>query len=439
MPGISQYLTSDERLQKQRQKAEILRVKNNEPHRVYYFHQIDDPYSFLAVQFLQQLQRGFDVSLEIMLVPPPPDWAAPERSALVEYARRDVRDIAPDYGLGFSAHQQPQQIILDRATRIHAKLISDNKFVTHASSVDGAFWNQDEDMLDQLEDELGALAFSEAEVMLAAGAETRERLRHYLGATFYYAGEWYWGVDRLHFLTARLAQLGVRRSDGYASEIPIPPELQFTDLKSENGKPALHYFLSFRSPYTYIVAPRVMKLAHHYGVELKLRYVLPMIMRGLPVPRMKSMYIMMDVKREAGRQGIAFGKVADPVGKPVERGYALLPYAISEGKGEEYVLSFLQGAFADGIFAGSNSGLKKIVERAGLDWTVARKELTNTEWQSVVEINRQEMFDCGLWGVPSFRVEEFSTWGQDRLWLVEQELIKRLSRGAVAGNNRNTL
>jgi 2-hydroxychromene-2-carboxylate isomerase len=426
-PIITRYMTSDERLQKRRQKAESLRVEKNEPHRVYYFHQTDDPYSFLAAQFLQQLQQRYDVSLEIVLVPAPPDWAAPERLALVEYSRRDVRDIAANYGLSFSAQQQPPQNILDRANRLHGKLIADNKFVAHANAVDEAFWNRDEKRLDQLVDELGEHSLKQTEAALEEGARTRENLGHYLGATFYYAGEWYWGVDRLHFLTERLEQLGAVKDSEHSMATVAPPALQFANLKSLDGKPSLHYFLSFRSPYTYIVAPQVMKLAHHYGVELKLRFVLPMIMRGLPVPRMKSFYIVTDVKREARRQGTSFGKLADPVGKPVERGYAILPYAISEGKGEEYVLAFLQAAFADGIFAGSNRGLKKIVETAGLDWTTARKELTNTDWQETAEINRQEMFDCGLWGVPSFRVGEFSTWGQDRLWLVEKELIKRLS------------
>jgi 2-hydroxychromene-2-carboxylate isomerase len=426
-PIITRYMTSDERLQKRRQKAESLRVEKNEPHRVYYFHQTDDPYSFLAAQFLQQLQQRYDVSLEIVLVPAPPDWAAPERLALVEYSRRDVRDIAANYGLSFSAQQQPPQNILDRANRLHGKLIADNKFVAHANAVDEAFWHRDEKRLDQLVDELGEHSLKQTVVALEEGARTRENLGHYLGATFYYAGEWYWGVDRLHFLTERLEQLGAVKDSEHSMATVAPPALRFANLKSLDGKPSLHYFLSFRSPYTYIVAPQVMKLAHHYGVELKLRFVLPMIMRGLPVPRMKSFYIVTDVKREARRQGTSFGKLADPVGKPVERGYAILPYAISEGKGEEYVLAFLQAAFADGIFAGSNRGLKKIVETAGLDWTTARKELTNTDWQETAEINRQEMFDCGLWGVPSFRVGEFSTWGQDRLWLVEKELIKRLS------------
>lgn len=42
------------------------------------------------------------------------------------------------------------------------------------------------------------------------------------------------------------------------------------------------------------------------------------------------------------------------------------------------------------------------------------------------------MFEAGLWGVPSFRIlvdgaPVFSTWGQDRLWLVEIELLKHLA------------
>jgi 2-hydroxychromene-2-carboxylate isomerase len=426
-PHISEYLTSDQRLDKQRRKAERLRVKNNEPHKIYYFHQTDDPYSFLALQVLHRLQQDFDVHLEIMLVPPPPDWAAPERQALVDYSRRDARQIATTYGLSFSAQQQPPQRILERANRINARLIQDNKFIAHARSVDEAFWNQDDATLDQLLDELGDLPLTQVEIMLRQGAETREKMGHYLGATFYYAGEWYWGIDRLHFLTERLEQLGAGVDSEPGSPIAAPPALQLAERKSGDGKPSLHYYLSFRSPYTYIATPRVIELAHHYQVELKLRYVLPMIMRGLPVPRMKGFYIVRDVKREARRHGTAFGRIADPVGEPVEKGYAILPYAISEGKGEEYVLSFLQGAFADGIFAGSTAGLKKIVERSGLDWHVARKELANTEWREIAEQNRQEMFDCGLWGVPSFRVGEFSVWGQDRLWLVEKEIIKQLS------------
>jgi hypothetical protein len=44
-------------------------------------------------------------------------------------------------------------------------------------------------------------------------------------------------------------------------------------------------------------------------------------------------------------------------------------------------------------------------------------------WRDVAEANREELFALGLWGVPSFRVNSNEPhWGQDRLWVIEQEL-----------------
>ena len=41
----------------------------------------------------------------------------------------------------------------------------------------------------------------------------------------------------------------------------------------------------------------------------------------------------------------------------------------------------------------------------------------------VVEYYHQvEMFGHGIWGVPSFHVNETATWGQDRLWVIEEAL-----------------
>jgi 2-hydroxychromene-2-carboxylate isomerase len=50
----------------------------------------------------------------------------------------------------------------------------------------------------------------------------------------------------------------------------------------------------------------------------------------------------------------------------------------------------------------------------------------NDEWREQVELNRQQLFACGLWGVPSMRCTNCNThdtiatvWGQDRLWLLD--------------------
>jgi 2-hydroxychromene-2-carboxylate isomerase len=93
------------------------------------------------------------------------------------------------------------------------------------------------------------------------------------------------------------------------------------------------------------------------------------------------------------------------------------------GKGHAFARSFLSGAFAEGIDAGSDQGLLKIATRAGLTQAQVSTALADESWRQVAEANREELFGLGLWGVPSFRVNgNDAHWGQDRLWVIEQEL-----------------
>jgi 2-hydroxychromene-2-carboxylate isomerase len=119
---------------------------------------------------------------------------------------------------------------------------------------------------------------------------------------------------------------------------------------------------------------------------------------------------------------VPFGRVIDPVGKPVEMGYSLLPWARSQGRGYDYVQSWLSGTWAEGIDSGNLKGLRKIVKRAGLDWSEAREVLGNEDWRAEADANRTDMMDRGIWGVPSFRINDTITWGQDRLWVIEDGL-----------------
>jgi 2-hydroxychromene-2-carboxylate isomerase len=99
-----------------------------------------------------------------------------------------------------------------------------------------------------------------------------------------------------------------------------------------------------------------------------------------------------------------------------------MPWAIEQGRGFELAQAFLRGAFSMGIDAGSDSGLKRIVTMAGLDWKAAKPLVGNQDWHPLAEANRAEMVSLGLWGVPSFRVGETAVWGQDRLWVIDQAL-----------------
>jgi len=94
--------------------------------------------------------------------------------------------------------------------------------------------------------------------------------------------------------------------------------------------------------------------------------------------------------------------------------------------------SLLRHAFALGVGLHIDTGLRRAVEAAGLDWTEAEKVIGSDDWKPMVERNQNEMVDgLGLWGVPSFRLSgpgnepDLAVWGQERLWLVATEIRRR--------------
>lgn len=364
-PPIANYILGDKKLHAQRRKFERARLKRSEVHIAEFFHDPSDPYSQLLQIVLPDLTAKFAINIKTHIISPPDESAVPERDALTHYARLDAERLAAKAGLDFKASPTPP--------------------ATNTSAADARL----------------------------------KSLGHYLGGTLYYGGEWYWGLDRLHYLETRLQSLGLLTPNTQSAPLYTPP---FVPSGTGETGAVIHWYLSFRSPYTAITASRIKALAGAYGASLKLRKVLPMVMRDLPVPKAKSRYIPRDTAREARRLGIPFGRICDPVGTPVERGYSLLPWAIEQGRGFEYVDSFLSLVWSQGVNAGSDKGLRRIVETAGLDWATAKPMIGTEDWREMAETNRQEMINFGIWGVPSFRIDETIVWGQDRLWVIEDKL-----------------
>lgn len=413
---VARHLFSPKRRDAKRLKAERQRKAEGAPHIVDYYHEAGDPYSHLMAQVLPAFCERYNIELKTYVVSPPPDWAAPDRDRLESYSRKDAERLAVRAGLKFvDTGAWPTEGRLAEANTALVSAVERDTFLQSAADIGERLWS-DQPI------ELSGVAPSNISKTLSDAADRRDKLGHYLGATLYYAGEWYWGVDRLHHLETRLRGLSVAKTGNEYLIFPPPmaPSLQASAGSSD--RPELHWYLSFRSPYTGIVAGRVKALADAYGAELKLKYVLPMVMRGMQVPRMKGFYIMSDTVREAERLGVPFGNMCDPVGKPVERGYAVLHKAIELGLGYEFAASFLSGVWADGIDTGSDRGLKLITERAGLSWAEMRPLLDADHWRADADANQAEMFSHGIWGVPSFRVSDVAAWGQDRLWLIEDAL-----------------
>ncbi len=421
MPAITARLFSRQRLLAQRARAERRRVARGEPHRLLYFHQVDDPYSALVAQSLPQLLARYAIELQAHVVGAPVDAAAPERDKLTAYSRKDAALLARQWQLTFvDSHTQPASATVDLVQRQLVSATMNGRFAAVAGPLTTALWqgNLKSGCLPLPGGPLAPADAATTRGRIRAAEQRRQRLGHYLGATFFYAGEWYWGLDRLHHLERRLQELGAHRAGTVGAMFPPAAELQ--ELMPVDGAPTIDFFLSLRSPYSAIVTPRVFRLSELTGAPVRLRYILPMVMRGLPVPREKRLYIMADAAREAHLRGIPFGRINDPLGAPTERGMALIPLAERMGLGQAYVASFLRGVWSEGVDAGSDRGLRRIAERAGLSWPDAQAALHDPAWRAIAEANRSAMFALGLWGVPSLSVGDTAVWGQDRLWAIEQ-------------------
>ncbi len=442
---FSTHLLAERRRDKARARAERERRRKGEPHLIEFFHQVDDPYSDLLAQALVALRERYDVEVVTWLVEPPEDWAAPARALLESYSLVDARRLAEKAGFRVTSETRPDAERVVSVQRQLAATLAASEEPGSTATLEAAvalgkgLWSGESVAAD--EDRATEVTL---EAALRAGTARRAELGHYLGGTCFYGGEWTWGIDRLAYLEERLGDLGARLSGGDpdagrkagapTGDAPIYSQPRLLEEPVPAGAheatnlPDLHFFASFRSPYTWISTERVIRLAEAFGVNLRIRFVLPMVMRGLPVKRSKRVYILLDAAREARRNGVPFGPISDPVGKPVERGYSLLPWAIEQGRGIEYFRSFMTLAFSQAVDAGSDRGLRRIVEEAGLDWGEGRGYLDDPAWREEAERNREELFDLGLWGVPSFRVGSVTAWGQDRLWVLEDE-YRRLAVG----------
>ncbi|HEY7775450.1 MAG TPA: DsbA family protein, partial [Kineobactrum sp.] len=374
-------------------RSEQQRSRSGAGHVVEYFHQLDDPYSLLAAQCIGPLLAHYDISIRWHLVPGPSGANLPEPELLPALARDDAFAVAPFYGLQCPPLAAPAAPLLQRAQRIFAAT-PEAGLVEAAEALSSAVLTNNAGALDVLAQRHGESSAAESAALLASGEARRTALHHYSGAMFYYGGEWYWGVDRLYHLERRLQALEALRRPLEGCLYPRPPIR--TGPLTDNGSMTLEFFASLRSPYTALIYDTVVNLARDSGINLVVRPVLPMVMRGVSATRDKGFYIFNDAAREAAALGVPYGPFYDPIGEPVRRCYSLLPLAEAKGKQVELMSSFLRAAFAEGANTTRTGVLKRIAERAGLPWQEAATVLGKPGWEAALEANREAMyaFNC---------------------------------------------
>ncbi len=415
----------------QRAYRELVRRFLRRPHVVSAFLQLDDPYSYLLAHYLPALAESYDVELQLYLSEARGDGYRPEPEMLAEYAAMDCERLALELGIPFldkgaSPPVEQRRPMLAAIANLSGSAEFDGELL-HALAV---YWRGDSEAASRL----GAGDTGQAEIVIERAKELQQRLGHYNSAALHYAGEWYAGVDRLHYLLERLDELGALR-DGSAAPLlaslrqvtqvtlPVTPPAAASEL------PTLEFYHSIRSPYSYLALQRTFDIADAFGLQLKLRPVLPMVMRGMQVPKLKLLYIAKDAAREAERRGIPFGKVCDPVGAGTERCLAVFVYAEAEKRGREFLLNAGAAIWSEAVDVATDAGMRKVTGRTGLFWPDVLAAMKTDDWRALAEANREAMMACGSWGVPTICLGEFVAWGQDRDWLLVRHLEELCDSG----------
>ena len=436
VPHVANMLLSTRLLNIKRVLVELKRKRQKQPHMVTVYICINDAYSYLLLQALPELKARYDIEFDFRCVLNKQQEMYPAPDLWDINAFNDGHYLSELYELDFPHQLKKQSSQLD--SQITAQLLHwelEPGFLEKALPLFKLYWQGSENEIKSM---LNPAVISHAECYLhhlMANENLLKNNGHYLSAMLHYGGEWYWGLDRLQYLERRLNDLSVYK---------LLPKIKF-DLGQKNfckqytksqvnkaneeglNQDPIEMYWSIRSPYSYIALVRAKELCDFYQVPLIVKPVLPMVMRRMQVPNNKKFYISLDAKREAKQYGLGFGLIADPLGKGVERCYALYEFAQSQGKGLEYLENYARGVWAQGIRSDTDKGLKEIVERSGLNWQAAKQLLGNNSWRHWAQQNLAELYGEDMWGVPSFKYLSHKVFGQDRINCLERAIVQRFS------------
>jgi len=389
------------------------------PRKLDFYFDIADPWSHLTAQAVARLVEAYPVELAVHIVTPPASDVDPAPNLRATHAVRDAQQLADYFAIDFPGKKEADPgLVRDVGTA----LVRDRPAADQlrcALELTAAMWANDRKTVATLLGKWGTEAHIAVPPILSSKYAELRKAGHYQGAMLCYADTWYWGIDRLPYLEAALAE---ERGGEIKHVVATRAETERAPRPLGDKQLRCEMWFSFRSPYSYLALEQIEAILAPHGVPLVLRPVLPMVTRGLEVPSVKRMYIVRDAKREADRLAIPFGELCDPLGTGVDHCIAIAHWADSRGAGLAFAKSAMRGIWAEARDMAAYVDLRHVVERAGLPWDEAKQVLGNPDAPKWASGHAGDLALISLWGVPSFRIGDFVAWGQDRLPLLADRL-----------------
>ena len=382
---------------------------------------LNDPHSFMLVQMLARLAKYYRIQFKVLFI-----WGALPGITISpklyrQWAIKDANLTAEQYQL-VKIIDEPSLRLLTTGQQAWQLQVNN---IENAEEIFIKTWGN-----------IYTEHFQTSTPTINHQVKNQIRLQekgHYAPANIFFAGDWFVGVDRLYHFEQMLLKfalvdeatkaLVVNHAFEKAIASPNVPSLKAEGTASTSPKSEpLVIYLSLRSPYSYLGFVQAVNLAERNQIELVIKPVLPLLMRGELIPVVKQKYIYLDAVREAKKLGIEFNGFTDPLGEGVINAYRFFAWAQEQGKATEYIWACFRAIYVNGIDLTDSVNVDNIVKGLGLDVGEANAYQHQHDWQQWADINQVDLTKLNLWGVPCFSYRESSYWGQDRIPSLEKEI-----------------
>ena len=185
----------------------------------------------------------------------------------------------------------------------------------------------------------------------------------------------------------------------------------------------LTFWISIGSTYTYLTALRLNKFIRDNGFDISFKIInIRWIMKkmdNVPFPPSKPSkvnYMWKDIQRRAEIYQIPIPKIPAPYPlKYFDEANLYALTALEEGWFVQYLENTYRYWFLEEIPAGSDENIKLVCSINNIDFQSFKEKSSSNKVLNKYKQNTQLAYEFGVFGVPSFSVNENLFWGDDRL------------------------
>ena len=189
------------------------------------------------------------------------------------------------------------------------------------------------------------------------------------------------------------------------------------------------FYFDFASPYTFIAHKEIRKIEKENSIKIK---YMPILLGGLlklagikpnaDIP-IKARYMIKDCKLWAEKYNIAF-KFNNyfPINTLSLMRYVLV--AEKKNFAQSFIDNIFEAIWIDGLNLNDNIIVEKLMENLDINPKTFSMEATKPEIKTELQKRTDDAYKKGIFGSPSFIVNNKMFWGQDRLDFVLNEAKK---------------